>query len=115
MGLNSGELDRLCTLQSRTEADVDDAGQPIVTWVDIATVYCRRKDLSGREMLAAAQIVPSVQVEFIIRWRGDMPPQSATKRRVVCEGVAYDITYIGEIGRRDGLRLLAKLPGDVPS
>lgn len=111
--INAGSLDRRVRLEARVESAQDAAGQPVATWVEIATVYARKKALNGRELFAGAQVVPGVTDEYLIRYRADMTPSEGTKARLVDEdGVAYDITYIGEVERKKWLRLLVQLPGD---
>jgi SPP1 family predicted phage head-tail adaptor len=48
-------------------------------------------------------------VRFWIRHRSDVVGTD----RIVYEGVAYDIQHIAEIGRREGLDILVKLPSEA--
>jgi SPP1 family predicted phage head-tail adaptor len=111
--MNSGDFDTRVRIDERTELTQDTAGQPEVTWVEVATLWAKKKSLSGRELFVAQQVTPSLQEEFWIRWRSDLAdPAFTLKCRLVHGDTAYDITYVGEIGRREGLRLLVKLPGE---
>lgn len=112
--MNSGDFDTRVRIDERTEDTQDAAGQPVVAWVEVATLWAKKKPLRGSELFVAQQITTAVQYEFWIRWRSDLAdPTFVTKCRLVHEGVAYDITYAGEVGRREGLRLMVKLPGEL--
>jgi SPP1 family predicted phage head-tail adaptor len=106
--IQAGKLDRRITIQERTAVQ-DGAGGETVTWVDRATVWAAKMDVSGREQLMAHQMVPTDLVRFRIRYRSDV----AMTDRVVYDGVAYNIQHKAEIGRREGLELLATLPGEA--
>lgn len=106
--IQAGKLDRRVTIQERTVAR-DAAGGETVTWVDRATVWAAKVDVTGRELLMASQMVETAQARFRIRYRSDVEQTD----RVVYDGVAYDIQHKAEIGRREGLELLVKLPSEA--
>lgn len=101
-----GKRDRRITFQRRTVTRDDSTGRDTVTWPDVATVWASKRELVGRELLLAQQIVPTAEVRFNIRWRSDL----LTTDRIVCAGVTYDIQHMAELGRREDLDILAKLP-----
>ena len=70
-------------------------GRPIV-----GAVY----DPTRRELFTAEQIAAHVDTRFRIRWLPAITPQN----RIVFEGRAYDVQAVLELGRRDGLELLAR-------
>src|SRR5262245_13685647 len=95
----------------------DGTGQEVEAWSKIAT---RRpaavKPLRGDERYAAAQFVARQQVEFTIRWAASVSDVSPTDRIIypsattpadVDDPNVYDIMEVSELGRRDGLRILA--------
>jgi SPP1 family predicted phage head-tail adaptor len=108
--IQAGKLDRRVTVQERTVVR-DEAGGETVTWVARATVWASRRDysnVSAREQVLANQLTPVSQVTFRIRHRSDVELTD----RLVHDGVAYDIQHIAEVGRREGLDLLVKLPSE---
>lgn len=107
--LNSGEMDRRVRIDRRDDTTVDAFGQPITAWTEVCTVWAKKKTLGGSELYRAQQVTPTVQVEWIIRHRTDVD----TACRLVEGGVAYDIVHVGELGRREGLRLVVKTPEDA--
>jgi SPP1 family predicted phage head-tail adaptor len=101
--VRSGRLDRRLTLQRRTLIE-NDYGEAVETWTDLATVWAEKIPVRGAERYAAMQTVAEVDCKFRIRYRRGVTPLD----RVVCEGITYDVQGVLEIGRREGLEILAK-------
>jgi SPP1 family predicted phage head-tail adaptor len=106
--IQAGKLDRRITIQERTVTR-DSAGGETVTWVDRATVWASKNDVSGRDQLLANQMAATGLVRFWIRHRSDVVGTD----RIVYDDTAYDIQHIAEIGRREGLDILVKLPSEA--
>lgn len=112
-----GRLDRRIVLQRRTSA-LTASGQPVDSWSDIATRWASVGPVRGGEQFGTPQIVATEQVEIQIRWSaatvglnpGDRAifPNSSTAPTAV-----YDIKAVHEIGRREGLRIIAERRPDV--
>ena len=103
--LRAGNLDRRITIENLTST-VDSHGGETQTWSTLAAVWAEVIPLSGDEAIIAAQSIPGARIKFRIRWRSDVTETA----RVIYEGRNYDIAYIAEIGRREGLELLGKNP-----
>lgn len=101
-----GKRDRRITFQRRTVTRDTNTGRDTITWPDVATVWASKTELTGRELLLAQQMVATAEVRFNIRWRSDL----LASDRISCEGKTYDIQHLAEIGRREDLDILAKLP-----
>lgn len=106
MNLASGALDRRITLQ-RALATEDDLGSPIETWVDLATVWAAKTDLSDVERSRAAEIGAVIDTRFQIRWSAQWSDLNPTDR-LVYAGLTYNIAGVREIGRRQGIEISAK-------
>lgn len=77
------------TLQQRA-ADQDEAGQPVDTWKDVATVWGAVEPLRGREYFAAAQVQAEVTTRIRIRYcRGIRPDM-----RVLYDGRLFNILSV---------------------
>jgi SPP1 family predicted phage head-tail adaptor len=100
--MRAGRLDRRVTIQSRTLTR-NDYGEQIETWADDDTVWGERFDLRGREFFTARQVSADVTTRFRLRYRTGL----TVLHRLVCEDVTYDIHQVSEIGRRQGLEILA--------
>jgi SPP1 family predicted phage head-tail adaptor len=83
------------------------AGSAIPGYSLLAEVWAERRDLSGREVIAAAQTTATAQCKFRIRWLEGFD----TRARVQEGATVYEIQHIAELGRREGLEILASLPG----
>jgi len=97
-----GNLDRRITIQS--SPDVEDASfAPTEQWSDFVTVWASKEDLRGTERFAAMSLNATTTTRFVIRYRSDI----TEKMRIVLDDVNYGIDSISEIGRKDGLEILA--------
>ena len=61
-------MNRRCQLQSPSQS-VDELGQPIPGWTDVATVWASIRHLSGVESIKADAAVSAVKASIRIRWR----------------------------------------------
>ena len=66
--MQAGRLNRRCQLQSPSQS-VDELGQPIPGWTDVATVWASIRHLSGVESIKADAAVSTVRASIRIRWR----------------------------------------------
>jgi len=100
-----GELRHRITIQKTTTIQ-DEAGQPIETWQDVCTVWAKIEDLSGREYLAAKQVLANeVTTRITIRWRNDVEPTM----RVIEGQQIFDIqSIVDPAGRKQQLQLMCK-------
>jgi SPP1 family predicted phage head-tail adaptor len=98
--VSASQLDRELTILTYAPS-TGSMGGAVEAWTEGETVFCARKDMSGREFLAAGQIAAQGSARFIIRWREDIGP----KDRVRCEDVEYDIVNLNELGRHEGLEI----------
>jgi SPP1 family predicted phage head-tail adaptor len=101
--MEAGKLDRRIRIDERTVVQ-DGIGGETETWVERATVWAEKRDLSGRELILAQQEAATATTRFVIRFRDDV----AQTDRIVYDGVNHDIQHIAEIGRGEGLEILAK-------
>lgn len=98
--MRAGRLDREITLQRFTAA-VEDAGTPILTWADIATMRAQIVQQSTDEFIRGAGAVDETVIVFRLRWFDGITPAD----RVLFEGRHFNIKEVREIGRRRGLEL----------
>jgi SPP1 family predicted phage head-tail adaptor len=102
--MNPGRLDRRITIQAPVQAR-DASGGVVTTWLDAATVSAQRIDQGGREFRSAGSLLSETTAIFEIRYfRG-----ITTAHRVKESETVYDVLAVGEIGRREGMRLQAKV------
>ncbi|MGF7429587.1 phage head closure protein [Thermoanaerobacterium thermosaccharolyticum] len=100
-----GELRHRITIQKATTIQ-DELGQPVEVWQDIANVWAKIEDISGREYFAAKQVLTNeITTKITIRWRNDIEPSM----RIVAEGRIFDIqTDIDPDGCKHQLQLMCK-------
>ena len=103
--MKAGKLDRRVQIKVKT-ATRDSFGAEILTYSTLATVWAEVTPISGREYFSAAQFVPEASLKIRMRFREDFDETAI----IHYDGIDYDILYIAEIGRADGLEVLVKKP-----
>jgi SPP1 family predicted phage head-tail adaptor len=71
--ITAGELTRQVRIQAPGTTR-DEYGEVIPGWADVATVWARVRDISGREYLAAAATQNLTTTEIVIYFRADVLP-----------------------------------------
>lgn len=64
-----GELRQRITIQS-ADAAQNSSGEMIPSWTDYVTLWARVSPMTGRELLAAEQILATVSHTIQVRWPG---------------------------------------------
>ena len=96
--IRRGELDRKLTFIKEVHT-TGDSNEDIISWTQVTpnpTVFCRRKELPGREISVGDQLKYVQRTEFIVVYRGDINE----KNRVVFEGRVYEIISVVETAQR---------------
>jgi SPP1 family predicted phage head-tail adaptor len=119
-----GRLDRRVDLQRKT-ITVSPSGAAVETWATLSTRWASVNSVNGDERFSAPQLVAKAQVEFLLRWSSDIADLSAQDRIVyptvpetspatpIPNGNIYDIADVAEIGRREGLKIIAVRRADA--
>jgi head-tail adaptor len=119
-----GRLDRQITIQRKTVTQ-SASGDPVETWATLARRWASMDKLSGDERFNAPQILAQQQTEFQVRWSGDLAGLSPLDRIVYpaladaspeptpTAGSIYDVLAVHEIGRREGLQIVAVRRADA--
>lgn len=107
--MKAGKLDRRIRLETKT-ATLDSYGQESVTWGLLAEVWAEVLPMSGRELIASMQVTPEAMTKFRIRWITGFNETG----RIVYRNEIYEVTHIAEIGRQEGLEIVAKVPFRLP-
>jgi SPP1 family predicted phage head-tail adaptor len=103
--MKAGKLDRRIQIKVKTSTR-DSFGAEIIAYSLLATVWAEELSVTGREYFAAAQFIPESTLKFRIRFREDFDETAI----ISYKGTDYDILYMAEIGRADGVELLVKKP-----
>lgn len=102
--MRAGQLRERITIQQPGETQ-DEAGQPIEGWTDVCTVRAAKRDLNGREFIAAQGVQNAVAAKFEIRYRADV----LANMRVVHGSDIYNILApLDPAGRRQQLFLMCE-------
>lgn len=103
--MQAGRLNRKCQLQSPSQS-VDELGQPIPGWTDVATLWADIRMKSGLESIKAGAPVSVMQASIRIRYRAGI----TAGMRVVHNLVAYEIkAVLPDVGGREYVDLVAEV------
>lgn len=84
-----GKLDQRVTLRDLAGA-VDSIGQPVQTWVDVATLWANVRYNSGAESIKADADTSVVKASIRLRYRSDV----VASMRVVHGGTVFEIKAV---------------------
>lgn len=101
--MNIGKMRYRVTLQFPSDG-VDDYGNAIDEWADLATIWADIVPISGREYFSAQQAVSETQFKIYIRYLDGVSP----KMRVVQDEKAYEILAVLGDKRSGMLTLMVK-------
>ena len=109
--MKAGRLDRRIALQRKT-ATQNDYGEEVVTWSTLATVWAEMLPGAGRESFTAQQFAGFINATFRVRW-STVSAGLTDIDRISFDGRVFNITEVREIGRREGLELVAYTRGET--
>ena len=119
MGLAAGALDRRIALQQKTTSP-NDLGEPVESWITIATVSAAKLNLSGTEHTRAAETAGMQPLRFQFRWSPELRDLDDTWRILYGDTIdnpsdwtPYNIENVNEIGRHEGFDIRCVSRGDV--
>ena len=99
------KFDRRISIFARVQTQ-NDYGEMILTDALKANVWASVTPIGGKETWMASQIVPEAKFKMVIRYRDDLVETD----KVLFDGTEYDIAYIAQIGRKEGLEVIVKFP-----
>ena len=103
--MQAGRLNRRVTLQSPSQS-VDELGQPIPGWTDVATLWADIRMKSGMEAIKAGAPVSVVQASIRVRYRAGI----TAGMRLVHNLQAFNITAVlPDMGGREYVDLIAEV------
>ena len=106
--MRAGRLDRRLTIRRATRTQ-NALGETVETWADVATVWASKVDKATAEADARGSNetrAATITTHFAVRWSATTATIDP-RDRVRCEGRDYDVTGLREIGRREGVEIVA--------
>ena len=101
--MKSGSLSRIITVQ-RAATAVSEAGTPVQTWSDLATLRAEMVELGTVEQIKAHGAVDETGIVFRTRFLVGV----TNADRVVFDGQPFNLKSVIVIGRNRGLELRAE-------
>ena len=113
MTIAAGALDRRVIIERTASPSVQSpSGQPVEIWeVLVGPVWASIAPLRGSERSADPNVSAHEEVEIRLRWSSAVANVDP-KDRVAHRNQLYDILAVHEIGRREGLRIIARRKAD---
>ena len=102
----AGSLDRRIAFERATASQASPSGEQVLTWAAEATVWAEVTPLGGRELFQAQALEAKADTRFRIRYRAGITTDETL--RISYGGRVYDLRSVVEIGRREGLEILAE-------
>ncbi len=103
--MQAGRLNRRVTLQSPSQS-VDELGQPIPGWTDVATLWADIRMKSGLESIKAGAPVSVVQASIRVRYRAGI----TAGMRLTHNLQAFNIVAVmPDVGGREYVDLVAEV------
>lgn len=110
MSLSAGKLNRRITIQQRQNG-TDEAGQPLLTWEDVATVWANVAGDTGLGTIRNAGEVPAAIKRYSIRIRYREGLDEGM--RVLLGAVPFDVKEVRmDYARREWTDLIAEQGGN---
>ena len=100
--MEAGRLDRRVMIEQVSLAN-DTFGDPIETWSVLDTVWADVRPVRGKELFAGQQFQAKADTRFRMRYRTNLDATMRLRYR----GDLYSIVSILELGRQEGLEILA--------
>jgi SPP1 family predicted phage head-tail adaptor len=100
--VKAGALDRRVVIQTRTLTR-NAYGEQVESWATLDTVWAQKLDVLGREFFGSQRELAEGTAKFRLRWRDDL----SVTDRLSFDSKTYDIVQISELGRHEGLEIVA--------
>lgn len=103
--VSSGKMNKRVSIERSVSGSpaVNDFGEPVVVWEQVAEVWSAVEPLTGREFWAQQQVQSEITVRFKIRYRSDI----LTGMRVVYNNAIYMIkSIIDPLEKHEELHLM---------
>lgn len=108
--MRAGELDRRIDIQQAVISK-NALNESVPSWLSLGKVWAKKTDVSDGERMRSAETAAQITTRFLIRWSIAMS-EVTPKDRVVFDGKTYDIFFVKEIGRREGIEISAAARAD---
>jgi len=102
--IQAGKLDRSIVIEEPTQGSPGGIGERAETWTTKHACRAQVISVSGNEVLKAGAERAVRVARFIVRWVSVVETD-----RVVYDGLNWTILHLRELGRREGLEILAEV------
>lgn len=106
--MKTGSLNKRITIQSRSES-LDEYGQPLNSWVDIASVWASIDYIGAREKLRSGAFEANFNVQIVTRYDERLqPPKDSDAWRMKYQAREGErlLSIVGARDVREGRRFL---------
>lgn len=101
----SGKLDRKIRIERDEGATQDSLGAQVESWDKLRDCWANVVPVNGAEVFRSGKDTASQAARFFVRYFSGL----SEKDRISFEGKTWDIIYFREVGRREGLEIVAQV------
>lgn len=102
--MQAGQLDRFVLIEEEVEGAQGATGEIATTWRTLFSLWARVTPTAGNERFTSSQHLAQADTAFRVRWVEGVTPLN----RISYDAHLYDIVAVMEVGRREGLDILAR-------
>jgi head-tail adaptor len=106
----AGRLDRRVTILRGGVPTVDDYNEPVAGADAETETFASVRPVPGTERFRNAENAADAPMRFVFRWRADLV---RVTDRLRFEGRIFAVASVTEIGRREGIEVLATARGEA--
>lgn len=104
--MRPGRMDRRVVLQRQIEPQ-NEYGEVEPIWTDQMSVWAQVQPIRGSERFQAEGLQTEATTEFLLRYSPTVAAMTPKNWRIVYKEQHYDIEEVQELGRHDGVKILA--------
>lgn len=109
MPIEAGKLFHEVSIEQRSDTR-NDYGESLANWTSYSSTYAELVNLSGNELIQAAQINSRINTKFVVRWDSGI----RATMRIVYKSRNYNIVYVdNDLERDEKMTLLCERLEDV--
>lgn len=108
--VDAGRLDRRVTIVRDGVGTRDGHGQLVPGAPVLTETWASVRPAPGTERFVNAENAASAPMRFVFRWRADLVRETD---RIEHDGLTFHVASVTEIGRREGIEVLATARGET--
>lgn len=106
--MRAGPLDKLVTIQHRTQTRDQSTGELVDTWTTLGDQWAQKMEGAPLERYAAQQKIAEISTGFRMRYSPALLILTPDEHRLMIGEMIYDVKGVVEIQRREGVMVFTE-------